>query len=231
MSELYRRRMDKFSNLLGVYPVSQEQSTGGRSDKEWLEAVLAGGAGIVQLRDKISTDRQLLDKARLFRRLTSAAGALFIVNDRVDIALLADADGVHLGQDDLEPSEVRGIGRDMIIGLSCNTEKDVMELRKIKMDGECAVSYYNIGPLYVTDTKDGLTDFIGTEAIAAFSRHSDLPFTVMGGIKLNHVDELVACGVRRVAVVTAISRAADMKTETLKWQKKISNAWREKNNG
>ncbi len=229
MSGLYRQRMNKFINLIGVYPVSGEQPASGRSDKEWLEDVLAGGAGIVQLRDKLSTDRQLLDKARLFRRLTSAAGALFMVNDRVDIALLAGADGVHLGQDDLKPSEVRCLGRDMIIGLSCNTEKHVMELSEIKVDGECAVSYYNIGPLYPTDTKDGLTDFIGTEAVAAFSHHSDLPFTVMGGIKLNHVDALAACGVRRIAVVTAISEADNMKMETLMWQKKISTAWSEKN--
>jgi thiamine-phosphate pyrophosphorylase len=216
--------MSRFTNLVGVYPVSGEQTLSGCSDREWLEAVLAGGVGIVQLRDKASTDRQLLDKAKLFRRLTSAAGALFIVNDRVDIALLADADGVHLGQDDLRPSEVRHICKDMIIGLSCNTEKDVMELSEMNEDGECAVSYYNIGPLYSTDTKDGLTDFIGKEAIATFSRHSDLPFTVMGGIKLDHVDELVACGVRKIAVVTAISKVKekDMKAETLKWQKKMT---------
>ncbi len=217
--------MRKFTGLVGVYPVSGAQFDHGRSDKEWLEAVLAGGAGIVQLRDKISTDRQLLEKARLFRRLTLEAGALFMVNDRVDIAILADADGVHLGQDDLKPSEVRCLGREMIIGLSCNTEKHVMELAGIKADGKPAVSYYNIGPLYATDTKDGLTDFLGIKAIADFSRHSDLPFTVMGGIKLGHVDDLIACGVRRIAVVSAITKANNMKMETLKWQEKISTLW------
>lgn len=226
-SDLYSMRMSKFISLVGVYPVSDDQSPGGGNEKEWLESVLVGGAGVVQLRDKVSTDRQLLDKARLFRRLTNVAGALFIVNDRVDIALLADADGVHLGQDDLQPPEVRRLGRDMIIGLSCNTETDVMEITESERAGEDAVSYYNIGPLYATDTKEGLSDFIGIEAVAAFSRHSDLPFTVMGGIKLEHVNELAACGARKIAVVTAISRADNMKVETLKWQEKIRLAWSE----
>ena len=183
--------MHQFVHAVDVYPVSCERLCGGRSDREWLDNVLAGGAKIVQLRDKDSADRDLLEKARYFRRKTEEAGALFLINDRFDIALLAGADGVHLGQDDVPPGEVKRLAPEIIIGLSCNTEEQAMQLGRLEQQGACPVSYYNLGPLYSTGTKNGLTEFLGPEAIARFSRHCSLPFTVMGGIKLSHVKELV----------------------------------------
>jgi len=211
-------RMAFFEQAVDIYPVSCEPLAGGRSDRQWLEAVLAGGARIVQLRDKWSSDRELLDKARFFRRLTREAGALFLVNDRLDIALLADADGIHVGQNDLPPAEIRSLAPEMIIGLSCNTEEQVRELGDLQEQGACPVTYYNIGPLFPTSTKEKLTAFLGSAAIGRFSRHCSLPFTVMGGIKLKHVPELLAAGARRVAVVTAISQARDMAAETRRWR-------------
>ncbi len=220
--ETYSQRLHRFAGAAGVYPVSCELLADGRSDEEWLDAVLAGGAPIVQLRDKRSSDRRLLEKARYFRRQTRRAGALFLVNDRVDIALLADADGVHLGQQDLPPEEVRRIAPDMLIGVSCNTEEQAVRLGELERQGRLAASYYNIGPLYPTATKEGLADFLGPEAIGRFSRHLGLPFTVMGGIKFGHIRPLVARGARRIAVVTAISQAADMAAETSRWMREIT---------
>ncbi len=221
-SEKYLQRLRRFTDAKGVYPVSCEPLAAGRSDEEWLDAVLAGGAPIVQLRDKRSSDRRLLEKARHFRRETSRAGALFLVNDRVDIALLADADGVHLGQQDLPAEEVRRLAPDMLIGVSCNTEEQARALGAQEQRGRLAASYYNIGPLYPTATKEGLAEFIGPEAIGRFSRHLGLPFTVMGGIKFEHIRPLVALGARRIAVVTAISQAADMAAETERWMREIT---------
>jgi len=207
-------RMRIFIEHVDIYPVSCQRLARGRTDRQWLDAVLAGGAKIVQLRDKESSDRELLAKARYFREKTMDAGALFLVNDRFDIALLAGADGVHLGQDDLPPAEVRRLAPEMIIGLSCNTEEQAREIGVLAAGNNCPLSYYNIGPIYPTGTKEGLKKFLGPDAIKKFSACSNLPFTVMGGIKKEHVGELVRAGARRIAVVTAITAAEDMAAAT-----------------
>ena len=228
-SELHSKRMQQFVDEVDVYPVSCERLCRGRSDKQWLDAVLAGGARIVQLRDKDSEDRHLLAKARYFREQTRRAGALFLVNDRVDIAMLADADGLHVGQKDLPAEELRQLVPDMIIGVSCNTEEQARELGRLEQQGLLAASYYNIGPIYQTGTKEGLAAFIGVEAIGRFSRYCSLPFTVMGGIKPQHIQELTAAGARHIAVVTAISQQDDMAAATRLWSKEIRAARTEKN--
>lgn len=227
-SELYHRRMRQFIEDVTIYPVSCERLARGRGDEQWLDSVLAGGAKIVQLRDKHSPDRRLLEKARYFRRRTAEAGVLFLMNDRFDIALLAGADGLHLGQNDLPPEEVRRLAPDLIIGQSCNTEAQARRLGQQEQRGELVLSYYNIGPIYPTGTKEGLMEFIGPHAIGAYSRHCSLPFTVMGGIKYQHIDELVHFGAKRIAVVTAITEAEDMAAETVRWVGRITTALEER---
>lgn len=219
--ELYAKRLVQFEEEVGVYPVSCEKLAGGRSDGEWLDQVIAGGARIVQLRDKESNDRELLAKARYFREKTSEAGVLFFLNDRLDIALLSDADGMHVGQNDLPPEEIRKLAPDILIGHSCNTEEQTRVLGKEVEQNTSAVSYFNIGPLFETGTKEGLHHFLGAEGIGTFSRHCSLPFTVMGGIKLQHLDDILAAGAKRVAVVTAISQAEDIAAETAIWQQRV----------
>jgi thiamine-phosphate pyrophosphorylase len=208
---LYQHRLIKFIEQVTIYPVSCEKLTGGRSDEEWLDAVLAGRARIVQLRDKLSDDRTLFAKAQVFRRKTAEAGALFIVNNRLDIALLTDADGIHLGNSDLPAREVRNLAPELLIGVSANTKEHAASAKAR------GASYFNIGPLFQTSTKSGLTTFIGEEAITAFSAESDLPFTVMGGIKLEHVPRLTALGASRIAVVTALTQAENIEQETRRW--------------
>jgi thiamine-phosphate pyrophosphorylase len=208
--------MKVFVDQVSVYPVSCEKLANGRTDIEWLDGVLAGGARIVQLRDKESDDRTLHEKARIFRRKTAEAGALFLVNNRLDIALLAGADGVHLGNSDIPAEDARRLAPDMIIGVSANTREQAAAAESR------GASYYNIGPLFETKTKTGLTEFIGVGAIADYSAASGLPFTVMGGIKFNHLDELIENGAGRIAVVTALTQAEDIAGETAKWSEAIS---------
>ncbi len=222
--ERYSGRVERFSKALTVYPVSCEPLAAGRTDVEWLDGVLAGGAKLVQLRDKVSGDRELLLKAKHFRKRTQEAGALFIINDRVDIGLMVDADGVHVGQGDLPPAEIRKIAPELLIGLSCNNREDVVALAELGRTETNPVSYFNIGPLYATATKDGLQDFLGPEAVGEFSALCPLPFSVMGGIKEQHVEELVKAGAHRIAVVTAISQATDIERETAKWMKMITSS-------
>lgn len=221
MTDLYGFRLRQFVDEVTVYPVSCERLANGRKDREWLDGVLAGGARIVQLRDKESPDRELLAKARYFRVKTREAGALFLMNDRLDIALLAEADGIHVGQNDLPPEEIRKLAPDFLIGLSCNTLEQAVRLGDSVKKGISPVSYFNVGPLYTTATKQGLKEFIGTQAIERFIQECPLPFTVMGGIKLNAIGELCAAGVKRIALVTAISQAPDIATETALWIEKI----------
>jgi len=223
-SELYTSRLKKFTEEVTVYPVSCARLANGRSDEQWLDQVLKGGAKIVQLRDKESDDKTLLDKAKYFRSRTHEFGALLIINDRVDIALLAAADGVHVGQKDIPSEEVRRLAPDMLIGISCNTKEQVKELGELERKSTLAASYYNIGPIYPTSTKEGLSSFLGPEAISLFSSYCTLPFTVMGGIKFKHIRELIDLGVQRIAVVTAISMAANIIEETAKWVDAISKA-------
>jgi thiamine-phosphate pyrophosphorylase len=221
-TEIYAQRLKQFTEEVTVYPVSCEKLAAGRTDREWLDGVLAGGARIVQLRDKESKDAFLLEKARYFREKTREAGALFLVNDRLDIALLSDADGIHVGQNDLPPTEIRRLAPDFLVGLSCNNEEDATALACLVGQNPNLVSYFNIGPLYPTGTKEGLLSFLGPEAVVTMGRKCPLPFTVMGGIKYRHIDELVACGAKRIAVVTAISQADDIKAETAMWVQTIS---------
>jgi len=230
-SELYLERLAILENEVTIYPVCCEAVAHGRSDEEWLDAVLAGGAKLVQLRDKISDDRRLLEKAQYFRKKTREAGALFLVNDRFDIALLTDADGVHVGQDDLPPEEIRRLAPDWIIGLSCMTKEHVLALQKTIDAGIHGASYYNIGPIYPTRTKEGLKDFLGADKIRGISENCELPFTVMGGIKFENIDELVAVGARRIAVVTAINQAESIADATARWALHISEVQKNSNIG
>ena len=216
-TDLYQQRLRKFIEEVTLYPVSCERLARGRDDIAWLDGVLAGGAKIVQLRDKESGTLRLLEKARIFRRKTLEAGALFIVNDRVDIALVSGADGVHLGNSDLPAAEVRALAPELIIGVSCNSEEQAATAENR------GASYFNIGPLYATQTKEGLSTFLGPAAIQSFSGRSALPFTVMGGIKKGHIPELIAMGARRLAVVTALTCADDIAAETKAWLAEIKH--------
>ncbi len=225
MSDIYQQRLRRFIEEVTVYPVSCEPLARGRTDRQWLDAVLAGGARIVQLRDKVSDDRTLYEKAVYFRQRTREAGALFIVNNRLDIALLTDADGIHLGNTDIPAEEARRLFPDGIIGVSANTEEQAATA------AARGASYFNIGPLFPTQTKKRLTPFLGPEAIERFARRSPLPFTVMGGIKLHHVPELCRRGARRLAVVTALTEADDIAAETRRWIKAINRHRQEHSDG
>jgi len=214
-SSTYNKRLQHFIEKVTLYPVSCEKLANGRSDIEWLDAVLSAGVQIVQLRDKVSSDRTIFEKAKIFREKTSQAGALLIINNRVDIALVVGADGVHLGNSDLPAHEVRKLAPEIIIGISANTSEQAASAESK------GASYYNIGPIFPTSTKEGLTSFLGIEAIDQFSALSPLPFTVMGGIKHKHISELAARDARRIAVVTAITQATDMAGEARYWLNQI----------
>lgn len=187
-----------------IYPVITPEFCKGRSLLEVLEAALKGGARIVQLRDKTDPERYVAE----FRRITSKYNALLIINDSVDIALKYKADGVHLGKNDLPVKEARQIAPDLIIGASSH---DLQEALKAQDDG---ASYVNIGPIFPTKTKDGLNKFLGIDVIKEIAPHLNIPFTVMGGIKKDNIQKVIAAGARRIAMITAITEAKDVEVAT-----------------
>jgi thiamine-phosphate pyrophosphorylase len=171
---------------------------------DWTIAeVAAGGASVVQLREKALPDRELLARARQVRQWTRKAGVLFIVNDRPDIARLADADGVHLGQDDLPVKEARRIlGPDALIGVSTHS---LDQLRLAVLDG---ASYLGVGPVFPSETKP-FEEFPGEAFVRAAHAETTLPLFAIGGINQATIDRAVAAGARRVAVSAAIAQAEE----------------------
>lgn len=163
----------------------------------------AGGADAVQLREKTLSDRELLQRARDVRKWTRAAGVLFFVNDRPDIARLADADGVHLGQDDVPVHAARRIlGTDALIGVSTHT---VEQVRRAVLDG---ADYLGVGPTFPSKTKR-FDRFPGLEFVAQAAAETTLPAFVLGGITAANLPAAVDAGATRAAVSSAIAAAAD----------------------
>jgi len=172
-----------------------------RRPEAFLRAALGGGVDIVQLRDKEASDEQVLNAAQAFRRVADEHGALFVVNDRPDLAVAADADGVHVGQDDTPVSEARAVvGTDRIVGLSTHSPDQVAAAR--------GVDYIAVGPVYATPTKPG-RPAVGLELIRHAAAHAPDPWFAIGGIDRETVGAVAAAGARRAVVVRAITEADD----------------------
>jgi len=197
-------RMARF-RATDLYVVITEAHCRGRTALEVLEAVLDAGVRLVQLREKALDDAALLERARAFRGRTDDAGALLIIDDRVDIALASDADGVHLGQNDLPIHVARRLAPDLIIGASSHCPEEAVAAQR------AGASYVNIGPIFATQTKDVPTGPVGPEMIDAVRPHLEIPWTTMGGIKPHNIGEVLARGARHVAVVTAVTAAEDVR--------------------
>jgi len=168
-----------------------------------VSAALEAGIRLVQLREKELPLNKLLPLGRTIRQMTAEVDALLIVNDRIDVAMACGADGVHLGQDDFPVPEARRLAPDMIIGASSHCVAEAVAAQ------EQGASYVNIGPLFPTRTKMWEGEFLGLDGLAGISPLLRVPFTVMGGIKKEHVGDLVRAGARTLAVVTAITAADD----------------------
>ncbi len=179
----------------------------GGPDERSLAALVRGlidaGVHVLQLRDKRLDQRLLLDRARILRELTAGTETLMVVNDRADLAALARADGVHVGQEDLSVKEVRSIvGPQALIGVSTHS---LEQARRAVEDG---ASYLGVGPTFPSDTKT-FDHFPGVELLRAVAAEIRLPAFAIGGIRAENVPQVLAAGFRRIAVSGAITHAAD----------------------
>ena len=169
-----------------------------------VEAAVLAGAPAVQLRNKTATAAELVAQARRLLAIVRSAGALLFINDRLDVALAAGADGVHLGPDDLPVSAARRVApADFLIGYSTD---DPQRARTAQADG---ASYIGCGAVFGTSTKELAGERIGTAALAAVVRAVEIPVVGIGGVDEGNVDEVAATGAAGAAVVSAIMSAAD----------------------
>ena len=184
---------------LALYVVSDTALAGSYGVVRTAEDALAGGAGVIQLRDKEASTRELLRMALELRRVTREAGALFIVNDRLDVALASEADGVHVGQDDM-PAELtrKLVGPKMIVGVSCKNVAEALDALAAGAD------YLGVGAIYPTPTKPDVGDAIGLAPIGEIRRATGLPIVAIGGVNATNAAEVIAAGADGIAVVSAV---------------------------
>jgi thiamine-phosphate pyrophosphorylase len=202
VGERHEELMSRFCDA-GLYLVTSESVSLGRSALQIIESGLAAGVKLIQLREKNLANQDLLDLAQQARRLTADGEALLIINDHIDIAMAVGADGVHLGQDDLAIAKARQMAPDMIIGASSHNKEEALICEQ---DG---ASYVNIGPLFPTDTKEVGYACVGVDEAQRIADCMSLPVTVMGGIKRDHIADLVSRGFTTIALVSAITAAPD----------------------
>jgi len=192
---------------VGLYGITAEKFSAGRSNIEVVRQMIAGGIRLIQYREKRphKSFAEMLTECQAIRQLTREAGVLFIVNDYPDIAQLVDADGVHVGQDDFPVPEVRKlIGPDKLIGLSTHGPEQAAAAVR---DG---ADYIGVGPIFSTQTKEDVCAPVGLGYLDHVVRTCPLPFVAIGGIKEHNIGEVLAHGATTVCLVTEIVGAADI---------------------
>ena len=202
---------------LKLYLITDSEILKGRDFYKCIEDALKGGVTMLQLREKNASGKEFLEKAIKLRELTKKYNVKFIINDRVDIAMLCDADGVHVGQSDIGAKEVRKlIGEDKIIGVSART---VEEATKAKEDG---ADYLGVGDMFGTTTKLDAKS-VSIDTLKAIKLESKMPIVAIGGLKLANINKLKETNIDGYAVISAILNKEDIKLECEKWINYIEN--------
>ena len=203
----------KTKKFSGLYVIIDPSFINSEDPVNVAKQVLDGGANIIQLRNKTDNIRQTVDWAIKISELCNSYNAFFIVNDRVDIAIISNSDGVHLGQGDISPDHVKNItDKDLIIGSSNATIKEIEESNKNSSD------YIAVGSIYSTDTKSN-TRPASLNLLVEAKKISKKPIVAIGGIKENNIEEVLETGVDSVCMVTAITLSKDPQKATERFTK------------
>lgn len=198
-------RRDKIERMLGLYVVLDRQFLVGRDELDIARQIIEGGARVIQLRDKQSKRGKLLFIAQKLKELCSQAGVLFIINDYLDLAMAVDADGLHIGQEDLPlPVVRRALPIDKIVGCSVTT---LSQATKAQNEG---ADYIAVGSIFPTTTKKEAT-VVGVDILKELKRVVSTPLVAIGGINQNNVGEVVAAGADAVAVISAVLGEKDVR--------------------
>ena len=189
----------------GLYCITAEEHSQGRTNADIAAQMLDSGVRILQYREKEKPGLDRYNECIILREMTKRRGALFIVNDDAALALAVGADGVHIGQDDMPIEAVRWIcGKDMIIGLSTHSPKQANDAVARGAD------YIGVGPIYRTFTKKNVCGPVGLEYLDYAVKNVTIPFVAIGGIKENSLAEVIAHGAKTVCLVTEITGSADI---------------------
>lgn len=196
--------MDKRNVDYTLYLVTDRGLMSSKTVEESVERAIKGGASVVQLREKDCTSREFYELALRVKRITAPRNVPLIINDRIDICLAADADGVHLGQKDLPCREARKIlGNDKIIGVSAALPEEAVQAQK---DG---ADYLGVGAVFATETKSD-TRPVTPEVIREIRAAVTIPFVVIGGVNAENIKGLYGLGINGAAVVSAIVSQNDI---------------------
>ncbi|MFW6279306.1 MAG: thiamine phosphate synthase [Bacillota bacterium] len=194
-----------------LYGITAEKYSRGRDNIQVVEEMIAAGIKIIQYREKEKSMREKYEECRTIRQMTEKEGVDLLINDHLDLALMVDADGVHLGQKDLPPREARKIlGPEKIIGLSTHSPAQAQNALQQEVD------YIGVGPIFSTSTKKNVCDPVGLEYLEYVVENIDLPFVAIGGIKEHNIEQVWEKGASCVALVTEIVGAKNI-------QEKISS--------
>ena len=194
---------------LRVYVITANVPQLGRTHEDVAMAALAGGARVIQLRDKEIADEDFTAIAHRLQQLTRKCNARLIINDRVEVALAIGADGVHVGQHDLPLAEVKARARPgMVVGVSATNYAEAAQLAGSGAD------YLGVGPIFATPSKTDATPPIGLDELARICRGSTIPVVAIGGIAAANLPSIIAAGAAGAAVISAVSSVPDMTAAT-----------------
>jgi len=201
-------RKEKVQSVCGVYPIIDTQGLKGKDHISAAKAIIKGGARVIQFRDKVQHKRDVFPIAVELRKLCSDTGVTFIMNDYLDIALASDADGLHIGQEDLPAKEARRLlPQDKILGVSASTLQLAVQAEK---DG---ADYIGHGAIYPTGSKDGAAA-VGLSRLPEIKKAVSIPVVAIGGINQNNVADVMKAGADGVAVISAILGAESPEAAT-----------------
>ena len=190
---------------IDLYVITDESVAGGLSHAEIALRAIAGGADVIQLRDKACGPRELCRIGRVIREITRKTGTLFIVNDRLDVALSCSADGIHLGQDDMRAGTARQIAPPgFIIGVSVGTLEEA--IRAVQEGAD----YLALSPVFSTTSKNDAGPGRGLEALREIRRNTSIPVIAIGGVNPGNVNDAIAAGADGIAVISAVVGSPDI---------------------
>lgn len=188
-----------------ICAITDSRLSHGRSIQEVVTELLAAGVRIIQYREKKKKAGEMLQECQIIRQLTKEAGACFIVNDHIDIAQLVEADGVHIGQEDLPVHEVRRlVGEDCLIGLSTHSPEQAQAAIAAGAD------YIGVGPIFPTQTKEDVCAPVGFTYLDYVVANIKLPFVAIGGIKEHNIAQVCEHGARCCCLVSELVGAEDI---------------------
>ena len=198
-----RELIERFQKVR-LYCFSPGRLAGNRDPISIVEKELRGGADAIQLREKHRSKKEIIEIGFQIKALTQKYNALFIVNDDLDIALILDADGLHLGQDDIPIEYARAFMKDRLIGISTHSLEQAMDAIKRGAD------YIGFGPIFETKTKEKREKVVGLDLLKKLSSFCPIPYVAIGGIGIENIQSIIDCGCRRVAIISDIINAPDI---------------------